>query len=96
MEKLPLKSKKFLAYLIAEAGWKIAMFYLLYVYQDKIEHYSFMTLLTLIIVSGFIQVGYILGQAALDKYTHVANNMIDQIDGKKDLSRKSEDGDGEA
>lgn len=77
MDKLPLKSKKFLAYLIAEAGWKIAMFYVLYTYQNKIEHYSFMVLLTLIIISGFIQVGYILGQAALDKYTHVANNMID-------------------
>jgi len=87
MDKLPLKSKKFVAYLIAEAGWKLAMFYLLYTYQNKIEHYSFMVLLTLIIVSGIIQVGYILGQAALDKYTHVANNMIDQTKGSNDENK---------
>jgi hypothetical protein len=28
------------------------------------------------IVSGFIQVGYILGQAALDKYTRTIDNTI--------------------
>tara|TARA_Y100000591_G_C21670624_1_gene612715 strand:+ start:135 stop:428 length:294 start_codon:yes stop_codon:yes gene_type:complete len=72
---ISLKSKKFIAYLIAEAGWKIGFFYMLYIYQDKIEHYSFMVLVTLIIVSGFIQVGYILGQAALDKYLHVADKL---------------------
>ena len=72
---ISLKSKKFIAYLIAGAGWKIGFFYMLYIYQDKIEHYSFMVLVTLIIVSGFIQVGYILGQAALDKYLHVADKL---------------------
>lgn len=74
----PLQSKKFMAYLIAEFGWKIALFTLLYIYGDKIEHYSFMVMMTLIIVSGFIQVGYILGQTALDKYTHMAEVAIQQ------------------
>ncbi|MAH45896.1 hypothetical protein CMI37_08695 [Candidatus Pacearchaeota archaeon] len=74
-DKLPLKSKKFLAYLIADFGWKIATFYLLYQLQGKIDHYTFGILLTLIIVSGFIQVGYILGQAALDKYVQVSKNL---------------------
>jgi len=42
---------------------------------DKLDHYSFGIMMTLIIVSGFVQVGYILGQAALDKYLHVASTL---------------------
>ena len=80
-DKLPLKSKKFLAYLIADIGWKILMFYVIWEYQTKIEHYAFMVLVTMIVTSGFIQIGYILGQAALDKYTHVAVAALDK-DGK--------------
>ena len=67
-DKLPLKSKKFIAYLIAEFGWKLIIILLLYLNRVKIQHYPFLLLMTVIIVSGFIQVGYILGQAALDKY----------------------------
>ena len=74
----PLQSKKFMAYLIAEAGWKIILGFLLYTYGSGIEHYSFMVMMTLIIVSGFIQVGYILGQTALDKYVYLAENTLDQ------------------
>ena len=81
-DKLPLKSKKFLAYLIADIGWKILMFYVIWEYQTKIEHYAFMVLVTMIVTSGFIQIGYILGQAALDKYTHVAVAALDK-DGDK-------------
>jgi len=71
-DKLPLKSKKFLAYLIADLGWKVLMFVVVWEYKNQIDHYGFMVLVTLIVTSGFIQIGYILGQAALDKYTHVA------------------------
>ncbi|MAF79896.1 hypothetical protein CL629_02325 [bacterium] len=78
----PLQSKKFIAYLIAEAGWKVALFYLMYTYGQKIEHYSFMVMMTLIIVSGFIQVGYILGQVALDKYTYLAESAIERGEDK--------------
>lgn len=78
MDKLPLKSKKFLAYIIADLGWKILMFYVIWEYQTKIEHYAFMVLVSMIVTSGFIQIGYILGQAALDKYTHIAVSAIDK------------------
>lgn len=78
LNKLPMKSKKFLAYLIADLGWKILMFYVVYEYQTKIDHYAFMVLVTMIVTSGFIQIGYILGQAALDKYTHVATTALEQ------------------
>lgn len=78
MDKLPLKSKKFLAYLIADVGWKILMFYVIWEYQTKIEHYAFMVLVSMVVTSGFIQIGYILGQTALDKYTHIAVSAIDK------------------
>lgn len=76
--KLPLKSKKFIAYLIAEAGWKLLLIWILIDLKSKFDHYSFIVILTLVIVSGFIQVGYILGQAALDKYTYLAEKAMDQ------------------
>ena len=82
-DKLPLKSKKFLAYLIADIGWKILMFYVVWEYQTEIDHYAFMVLVTMIVTSGFIQIGYILGQAALDKYTHVATTALEQKGGGK-------------
>lgn len=82
-DKLPLKSKKFLAYLIADIGWKILMFYVVWEYQTQIDHYAFMVLVTMIVTSGFIQIGYILGQAALDKYTHVATTALEQKGGGK-------------
>ena len=93
-DKLPLKSKKFLAYLIADIGWKILMFYVIWEYQTKIEHYAFMVLVTMIITSGFIQIGYILGQAALDKYTQVAKTALERNDGNPTPPKTNvEDGD---
>lgn len=80
VDKLPLKSKKFIAYLIADFGWKVLMGAIVWQYQNKIEHYAFMTLVAMIVTSGFIQIGYILGQAALDKYTHVATTALDRDD----------------
>jgi len=76
MDRKPLQSKKFIAYLIADLGWKLALFYILYQSKTKFDYYSFSIVLTLLIVSGFIQVGYILGQAALDKYTKTLETTI--------------------
>jgi hypothetical protein len=75
---MPLKSKKFVAYLVSELGWKILIGYIMFVYQNKIDHYAFMVLVTMVVTSGFIQIGYILGQAALDKYALVAQNALDK------------------
>ena len=83
MDKLPLKSKKFIAYLIAEFGWKILIGLVLFQYSGKIEHYSFMLLMAIVVTSGFIQIGYILGQAALDKYSMIAEKAIDKNGDKK-------------
>lgn len=78
MDKKPLQSKKFIAYLIADIGWKIILLYILVQTKSTLEHYTFSVLITLIIVSGFIQVGYILGQAALDKYLKVTDNLVNE------------------
>ena len=83
-DKMPLKSKKFIAYLLAEFGWKLIILFLLYQIQGKIDHYTLVLLVTTVIVSGFIQIGYILGQAALDKYTQISNNMLNNDNTKKD------------
>ncbi len=82
--KLPLRSKKFIAYLVAELGWKIILFWILIDLKSKFDHYSFIVVITLVIVSGFIQVGYILGQAALDKYTQLSERAISEAKEKKD------------
>jgi hypothetical protein len=73
-----LRSKKFTAYLISELGWKILILVLIWEYGQKIDHYAFIVLLTMIVTSGFIQIGYILGQAALDKYTAVAQTALER------------------
>ena len=66
--KTPLQSKKFIAYLLADISWKLILVYMLFQLEGKYNYYSFFIVLTLILVTGFIQVGYILGQASLDKY----------------------------
>ena len=45
-------------------------------YKTEINHYAFMVLVSMIVTSGFIQIGYILGQTALDKYTAVAQSAL--------------------
>ena len=81
--KLPLQSKKFLAYLVADFGWKFLMFYIVWEYKTAIDQYAFMVLMTIIITAGFIQIGYILGQAALDKYVKAAVEILDKDEPKK-------------
>jgi hypothetical protein len=88
LEKLPLKSKKFLAYLIADIGWKVLMFYVVWEYKTGIDKYAFMVLISMIVTAGFIQIGYILGQAALDKYTHVATTALDRDRGNNPPPKK--------
>ena len=76
MSASKFKSKKFAAYLVGEFTWKFLIFYVILEYKNAIDHYAFMVLVTMIVTSGFLQVGYILGQAALDKYTHLAETSV--------------------
>jgi len=77
-DKTPMKSKKFLAYLIADLGWKIIILYMLMHLRSKLEAGELTLLLTVVITSGIIQIGYILGQAALDKYINAAVEIFDK------------------
>ena len=43
-----------------------------------------MLLLTIVIVSGFVQTGYILGQAALDRYVRIAEITTNLNKNKKE------------
>ena len=79
-DKLPLKSKKFIAYLIADVGWKACILFMLYSHAEKFAGSSATVMLTMVLVSGFVQVGYILGQAALDKYVSMANDTAKKDD----------------
>ena len=87
LDKTPMKSKKFIAYMTSEFGWKAILFYLLYHLQGKLDHYSLVMLMTVVITSGFIQIGYILGQAALDKYINAAVEILDKDNEEKTQSK---------
>lgn len=78
LDKTPLKSKKFIAYLLADLGWKIIILYMLTHLQSKLQPAELSFLLTVVITSGVIQIGYILGQAALDKYINAAVDILDK------------------
>ena len=75
-DKLPLQSKKFAAFLISEVTWKI----IILVCVVKLIHETEATediglhtiMLTAVIIAGFIEAGYIGGQAWLDRYVKVA------------------------
>lgn len=67
IEKTPLQSKKFIAYLISNLGTKALMFWMV----SRQE--SDLVLTTVITAAAFIDIGYILGQAALDKYVRVTS-----------------------
>lgn len=74
MSEEGLKSKKFIAYLIAEFTWKIitgAGIYIAFIHGGLTV--GWLSLLSLVIlVAAFIEIGYILGQASLDKYLRLA------------------------
>ena len=86
LNKLPLKSKKFLAYLIADFGWKILIGYTIWKEESKeqIGYTTFLILLSMVITAGFIQIGYILGQAMLDKYAASIVEIFDKDEEDKD------------
>jgi len=91
LDKTPLKSKKFIAYLIADFGWKIVILYMLTHLQSKLQPEELTFLLTVVITSGIIQIGYILGQAALDKYINAAVEIFDRDDVLKEKEIEHEE-----
>ena len=68
-DKAPLQSKKFLAYLFSNMVLKA------YIFQATKEAESDFVLICALICSTFLDVGYILGQASLDRFVRVAKIM---------------------
>lgn len=83
-ERTPVQSKKFIAFLVSDISWTIITLYMLWIIHEGLLRHvngelnsvlaSMVTLLmAVIIVSGFVQAGYIINQTALDKYVRVAH-----------------------
>ena len=68
-DKSPLSSKKFLAYLFSNIVMKI------YAFFATMRGEGDIVVMTAIISTTFLDVGYILGQASLDRYVRVAEIM---------------------
>jgi|GEM_PF-3361119 len=93
---LPLQSKKFIAYLIAELSSKGLMGWLL-THVGTVDIYELTLLMTMIISSSALTIGYILGIASLEKYLHSAVEILDKEDQdlKKEISNLKGKSDGE-
>jgi hypothetical protein len=72
IEKAPLQSKKFIAYNVANLTTKMLLFYMCYKSEGDL------VIMTGLVASAFLDIGYILGQAALDRYVRVASFAKDQ------------------
>lgn len=72
----PMTSKKFIAYLLAEITWK-AIIALLVVSGKQLG--DNVILLTVVLITGFIEVAYILGQAYIDRYVKIADMAFDKM-----------------
>lgn len=70
-DKAPLKSKKFLAYMFSNTVLKIYTFY------ATLRGESDFVIIATLLCSTFLDTGYILGQASLDRFVRVAGIMKD-------------------
>lgn len=73
-EKTPLASKKFVAFLVAEVTWKVVVLVTLVLglKNCKIDLVLGGLMMAVVLIAGFVEAGYIIGQASLDRYTRIA------------------------
>jgi len=83
IDKHPIRSKKFLAYIISELTTKFLMGYLI-THIGTFDIYETTLLLGMVISSSGLTIGYVLGQAALDKYISAAVEIFDKDVNKKE------------
>lgn len=72
--KRPMQSKKFVAFLVSEATWKviIGLILVLGMKNSSVDLMVGSIILACVLIAGFVEAGYIIGQASLDKYTRLA------------------------
>ena len=89
IEKTPMQSKKFLAYLFANLINKVLIFWMI---QKGIGG---TTIAWAITAAACIDIGYILGQAALDGFVRMAHvkNPIEKEDKKNESNLEKESAD---
>lgn len=80
----PMQSKKFLAYLISELTSKFAMFYMLMHLNSKLQINELTLLMTILICSTTLTVGYVLGEAYFEKFVHSVVDIFDKEEEKKE------------
>ena len=73
----PFQSRKFIAFLVSEVTWKLLAGLVLFWGKDSISGQVWAILLAIIVVAGFVEVGFIIGQGSLDKYIRVAQIAAD-------------------
>ena len=79
-EGKPLQSKKFVAYMISSILWKAIILTALFVFSEQLKEATmagWWFMVTTVLVAGFVDVGYIGGQAWLDRYVRVAQITMD-------------------
>lgn len=84
-EKSHLESKKFVAWFLSEMSWKVILIAALFFWKDdpsQVSSGAWWLLMAIVVTAGFIGIGFILGQAALDKYVRVAEIAADKIQDK--------------
>jgi hypothetical protein len=81
-EKSWHESKKFIAWVLSDITWKSILITILLVYRNDLTQNGasvWWLLLAIVITAGFIEIGFILGQAALDKYVRLAEIAAEQF-----------------
>lgn len=69
-EKPPMASKKFLAYFASDLSWTILLAYGIYHRDDAL--FTTSVLFTMILIKGFVTVGFLLGQSYVDRFVRIA------------------------
>ena len=85
-EKSPLESKKFVAYLLAELTWKVILGIAVFQVDLSAAAFPRWWLLGIIITAGSVEIGFILGQATLDKYVRVAHVLASKGESPTDTA----------
>lgn len=69
----PFKSRKFIAFLVADIGWKALMMTLMLTGSNMFDQ---AVLIAMILTNGFVEVGFILGQTFIDRYVKIAQIAV--------------------
>lgn len=84
----PLSSRKFVAFLISEISWKVIIMAIMLIGMkwDRVDPWIAGIVMTVVLISGFVEVLYLGGQMALDKYIHLATIATSSGKSPQDLA----------